>query len=208
MLAGIGGIVLAIRTLRVIERQSEHMANTERAWVLVDKFEEPPLSDGVERPEMLEFFAGRPMAVVHYKIYGNTPARIVSVHVRFHLVNRKDNTSEPDLPDEPVYHDSFGILRDLDSAFVKAAGQEVHLPALFEGDYITSVQLTEIGKGTLFPCIYGRVKYWDSFEREHETRFCYIYRVSHGGPLRKGTGQPMFPSEFRHGGPRAYIRNT
>jgi len=54
--------------------------------------------------------------------------------------------------------------------FVKAADQEVHLPVLFEGGYITSVQLTEIGKGTLFPCIYGRVKYWDSFEREHETR--------------------------------------
>src|ERR1039458_2437169 len=89
VVVGAIGVCAAIRTLRAIEKQSKHMANSERPWILINKLGEAPLLDFVERPEEFEFLSGKPMAVAYYKIYGNTPARIVSIHTRFHFINKK-----------------------------------------------------------------------------------------------------------------------
>jgi len=153
---------------------------------------------------MLEFFAGRQLAVCSLIIIRQSSVDR-HVHVRFHIWLTERTTLRTDLPDEPVYQDSSGILRDL-TLPCQSGRPRVHLPVLFEGGYITSVQLTEIGKGTLFPASI-RVKYWDSFEREHETRFCYIYRIAMAVPFHKGRANRCF-ERVPNGGPRAYIRNT
>jgi len=176
------------------------MANTERAWVLVDKFEEPPLSDGVERPEMLRILRGRPMRLFTIKIYGNTPARMSVYMSGFIWLTERTTLRNQICPMSQVYQDSSAILRDLDSAFVKAADQEVHLPVLFEGGYYIFSQLTEIGKRDVFPCIYGRGEYWDasfSFDRaasqDLPILLYFTTHFSHGGrilPMKRSWAKP------------------
>jgi hypothetical protein len=191
--------------------QAEHMASSERPWVLVEKFGEPLFSDGLERPEMFASMAGTPQAVVDFKLAGSTVARIIGVDVRFHLVPQKGELLQPDLPDEPVYIESSSTNRSPDSAFVKAPGQIVSLPIRLESGYVTAEQLTSISQGALYPCVYGRIRYLDSFvSTPHETRFCFIYRLSYGRTFySNATGKQSIPNRFHEGdGPSVYTRYT
>src|SRR5580658_7144898 len=62
------GVNAANRTLKAIERQEALQANSQRSWVLVDKINEPILSDNT--PEELAALAGVAFFGCSFKVFG------------------------------------------------------------------------------------------------------------------------------------------
>jgi hypothetical protein len=221
VLIGIGGIVFAVRTVLAIEdqgkrmkeqvdlmkRQADLMQASQRAWVLVDNIGEPILYEDIERPEIMSAMAGTPFLVFNLKTVGTTTAKLIGTGARFHLVPRKNGAQpEPALRDEPEYKIGSGTLPQ--AGFVKAPNEGFQIAIPLEDGPVSRDHFAATNEKQLFPCAYGFVTYEDSFGQPHETRFCYIYRVSYRVMISQETGKNVFPSKFELGGPEAYHRYT
>jgi len=187
---------------------AQSLINSQRAWVLVDKINDPILSDNT--PEEILAFAGVSFFGCSLKVFGTTPAKITGAGVRFHLQAKKHGATipEPDLPDEPDYRIGTDKTDYIPPGYVKAPGDNLIVQRPLEDGALGSEQISLIEGQMLFVCAYGFVSYLDAFERPHETRFCYIHRISKLNWIAKDTGRNMYPTKFVIGGPPAYNRYT
>lgn len=204
---GVLGTSAALRTLRVIRRQTDALVEGQRGWIVMDTLGEPTLSDDVqEKPVGMPMQT--PLLVFNLRTVGSTTVKITGTGVRFHLTRPKDGglNPEPWLPEEPDYKIDAGILPQ--AGFVKAPNEGMQIAKALEDGHLSPDQLVSIQSQKLFVCAYGFVTYTDAFERSHETRFCYVYRVSYLCMISDTTGKNVFPSRFILGGPEAYNRYT
>lgn len=184
----------------------EAVMNGERPWILVDNLGAPPIP---EKPTEFTLLPGTPYFVFTLKVFGHTPCRILNVGLRFHREFLKEGiiAEEPNLPEEPVYW--RGMIKSPDipeSGVVKAPNETIQLGITLEEGPLLPDAISAINEGKQFLCAYGFVAYVDSFEREHLTRFCYIYRVSRRAAIHSETGKNIYPSLFVMGGPSCYNR--
>jgi hypothetical protein len=84
----------------------------------------------------------------------------------------------------------------------------MRMGAQLESGALSREDVSLINERRRFLCAYGFVSYTDTFDRPHETRFCYIYRVSSRAVSLVGTGLGIDPSRFRIGGPEEYNQET
>jgi hypothetical protein len=210
VIVGWFGVSAALRTLRVIRLQTDTLISGQRGWVLVDSIGEPTLYENIERPEMFSVLAGTPFIVFNLKAVGGTVVKLVDSGARFHLRDKKEGVErEPDLPEEPDYKVSSKASRQLpQSGFVKAPNEGFQIGIELENGPLTREQFAAVNDQRLFVCAYGFVAYEDAFRQSHETRFCYIYRVSRRSAIHATTGKNVYPSRFVIGGPTAYNRYT
>jgi len=183
------------------------LINSERAWVLVGAVGNP--REGWYRPDMQQYFPG---GVFRFRVYGNTPARIVNARMRLHPVPVVPGSDppKPDLPATPNYGSGSGPTA------LEIPGEGITLPPRgtftirvgLEGGQLTEDQWTKLQRREMLMCAYGFVKYRDSFDKERETRISYTYDFALGGVFTDTDGKPINPPGFYPGGPDAYIRAT
>jgi len=195
---GIVGVTVAVVTLRKIERQTsatensvEIATNAQRGW-LVEK--------GVDKPDLTGVWI---LAVIcRFEVIGISPIKICESKFRFHLVNGRRNSSDtgsvPDLPEEPEYGSPETLVESPDMGSVMAPGATITVKPQFEETFLKPEDAASIENGEKFLCLYGFVKYRDSFasSKIRETRLCYVCGQRHPLDGRKG--------EFVIGGPAAY----
>ena len=201
VVVGGGGIIVALRTLTQIRRQTDATAVAanaakesadavtfvERGWLLTDSWEvTQPTPWPQSGPPALNSFK------YSMKNFGQTPIFVVSTGSRFRLVSSLEN-----LPNEPEYgavlHLPFEIVIAPDKS---TPAVECHV----EPDgRLSSHDVEEIRGGRKMLYGYGFVTYRDVFGKIHETRFCARYH-------------PGFLNDTYHGlrlaGPPAYNRQT
>jgi hypothetical protein len=195
------GVRAAIRTLGAIERQIDLQEASQRSWVLVDKADGPNNLDESED--------GIPFFVFTLKVIGPTPVKLIDAGMRFHLQPRANmQDTEPALPDPPDYKLGGQLVNLLEPEVVKGPNETFAFGMALEDGRFDNARRIEVYEKRLFPCAYGFVIYEDSFGKRHETRFCYVYRVSYRVMVHKETGKNMFTSRFELGGPGVYNRHT
>jgi hypothetical protein len=173
LLAGIIGIIIAIRTLQnlvrqtaAIEKQGNALVNSERAWVLVEIGTLPDFS-GV-RPDTAALLYIMPKI----QNFGRTTARIMKICMRQLQVPKPD-----DLPLEPDYRG------ELSFDFVLPPNK----PIQTMGVPITPQEYVEMREGKTVLYIFGYVSYVDIGSTERETRFCLNYVAPSGfNPIQPG----------------------
>jgi len=148
-----------------------------------------------------------------FKVYGNTPARIIESALIFRVVDGRPNglNTEPDLPESPDYGTPSNSEEIPDMGTVLAPAFQFTSGVPLFGGKLSPEEVIDISERKKFLCAYGFVRYRDSFEKtpDRETRFCYFYDVKLGGVyIEPNTGKRISPDAFRVGGPPEYNRAT
>ncbi|MGB8535583.1 MAG: hypothetical protein WCD57_04150, partial [Acidobacteriaceae bacterium] len=192
---GIGGIVVAVLTLKTIQRQTaatekaaeasleqaNHLVASERAYVLI------------ETGEITDEFSSDESAVGAMDLrpvirnFGKTPARIVGFSI-----NRSDISRRDQLPPEPTYRESPIVEISLPP---ELAIQPMNIQ-------ISLRDFAEPRRGNTTLYIYGFVDYLDFAEQKRRSRFCFIYYIPRG-PSAMKRGFHMAAEV-----PSAYTKNT
>jgi hypothetical protein len=186
-------------------RTSEALMGGQRGWILVENVDAPNI-----RVVMSPQFETLPIFVFRLKVFGFTPCKIRNAGMRFHLANIKEHhlPPEPDLPETPEYNIA-GIAADVpDPGDVLAPRQWFRMTGQLESGAVAREDIPLINESRKFLCAYGFVSYTDTFERQHETRFCYIYRITNRSTRLAEIGMGIDPSRFRIGGPNGYNWQT
>lgn len=176
-LIGITGIVIAICTLRDVEKQTEAtrdsvgvLINSERAWVTISNVRSIKLEP-------------RKLAVGYNQVFnrfrfdiknsGKTVARLMELTPEHRILDR-----ESVLPDAPVY--TFNPTNDLGfihggvlvpDESLKGIGVEIK-------EWIDESKMNLINQGDLTLYVYGILRYFDFAETERRLQFCYRYLPS------------------------------
>ena len=180
---GIGAIGVALRTLRVIERQTkateiaakaaehssaateasvEALINSERAWVMV---EIGPIPDFQPDPNKVQCLWIRPTI----KNYGKTPARIRQIAARAQLV--PDGQSLPPIPEYPI---GPGANLPVDVVLPPSVPiQPIMLP-------ISGQEFIQVQQGDIFLYVHGFIEYLDFSGAKRHSGFCYFYSIQAG----------------------------
>ncbi len=176
--------------------------DSERAWIVIDSH---------RKPEHLEWMSVRtdinPHEVFSWTIKntGRTPARILDIRLRFHYV---DNLNH--LPFRPDYgNGKCTMLSKIPTdGTIIPQGDTAEIATYFEGTNgepgaPTQEQMDAVRSQKAFLVACGSVRYKDTFQRKHETRFCSIYNV-------RMPQHPHVPIEgwFSSGGPERYNKAT
>lgn len=204
---GIAGVVVAIKTLRKIERQTKAgeeaaksgrdsaeaslkqanaLIDAERAWVVesIRFLDEIPYrsNDG-----------GILVAQVTLRNIGKQPAFLKFIQLRFHA----HDTALARLP-------QYRSTEPLPDGFMMAPSSEIHLRALLEEGSFDDEQVQRIRglKGKALKLrLYGRIAY-ESMGREGVNQFCYTWQNQMGFSL---SGDKPF---FEKDGPLGYNSHT
>jgi hypothetical protein len=210
---GFGGIIIAICSLRKIERQiatAERSVTTgvrqfaaeNRPWILIPwgddsaKIGEPHLipAESVSQKEKRRTHCMFPV-----RNYGRSPARVISEKAQLQI-----GPSGAIVPDITAYELGGADHND----FIFAHTATIYAEAeLFPGTFITPEQKSAIDGGTSFLWLCGFLRYKDSLgidetpefkPIEYETRFCYLWETRTNAP------KPY----WRMAGPAQYNRAT
>jgi hypothetical protein len=187
----IAGIVQALAA----KEGADIATNAQRSWIV---------ERGVDDADLTEVWI--PRITCHFKVFGNSPVRVVGAKFRFHLVKsrQKPETSlkEADLPRAPNYGDIDTLISNPQMGRVYAPGDEFSVVPMLDGLFFESGDLKAIESGEKFLCIYGFMSYRDAFSKSktRETRFCYI----HG----ERNSLSRDERQFIVGGPPAYNEVT
>ncbi len=225
ILAGLGAIggLLAILTLRIIKRQTKaaqvaaeaalrqanHIANTERAW-LIPNITQPSDRD-VMSLNVREDNWTLPIQVTFTNL-GKTPAIGISALMEqsSEKIVKPTNDMAPililDLKEPPSYEhwnkqgDAFA------PGSIYAPGEQIHIYLEIERKFlIEEKEAWESGKKCL--CIKGFIEYEDAFD-SYITRFCYAYqdiREIRARAIRsRYPGYARRDREFRKARPESY----
>lgn len=192
LIAGIAGIVVAICTLKIIERQTGHIARqarsmryqttilrnsaeaTRKAAEATEKSVETLIMKERARIRIevgqLEIRPPDDEFAVHavsYKVfcYGTTPAFPLDSRATLIVADSKEPANK-----------TFPIPMSLPSVINPAADGIKKHALLF--DTLQENGFDRIRKGELFPQFYGSIKYRDVFDREREYRFRYVWTLS------------------------------
>jgi hypothetical protein len=187
------GAIVAVCTLRAIEREAKEIQdvakaaalnaqaviNAERPWLVVATFFEK------DKPELCRFGC---------RNQGNTPAKIISISAQPCFATNPSNLPVPPDYSSPVAMPDLTLIVHTDS-FQIGHGVSARQFAESRGRWESVVRADE------FLVYYGNVVYQDtlypesSVEGLHETRWCFIY-------------QPGGEKMFLRGGPKEYNRYT
>lgn len=205
----IGGFAAyaAIRSLNAIEKQArmakesaiiaakntEHMINSERAWILVTKTW--PANIGPQTGERINDFK------FDLKNCGKTVGRLTGPYrARFHLVAGAEKL--PDVPDYRIDSKLFG--GDVRESPVHGAVLAPNQPYREISSQCWDVKITPeifeaIEKGKTGLYFYASLKYFDFAERERELQFCYRFY--------SGDAHSKVP-RWELSGPKEYNKHT
>jgi hypothetical protein len=177
-MVGLLQIVLLFRTWKTIERQANHMATSERPW-LIATVTDPRL------PTEDEQFAFATMPTLENK--GSTPAFLIEIGNAVSVLKRGES-----LPTTPQYAER-DIIRWDGHGVPLAPGGHVARGILHTIDRPLGLRL---GETVLW--VYGYVKYRDAFMDDlRETRYCFRCQPS----MFLGGGEHHFTVD----GPPAYL---
>jgi hypothetical protein len=179
--AGVAGIIVAICTLKVIERQTkatessvEALIRSERPWLLLAKNTTVP----VDPPNNDWKFN------VFVKNVGRTPAKIIALRVEC-LVGK----SRTELPDAQFFT-SDGVFQPFTMPQSDGIEWSLKLPRPWSA--------TEILPERQFLWLCGFVRYHDTLERQdptpYETYFCLVYNPAKG--IRRAAWERSGPREY------------
>jgi len=202
--AGVGGVCLALRTLKAIEKQANAQMDADRAWVLASVIGQPkePITKSIIEEGII------PGIVWQIQVAGNTPARIISERYRCRTVS-VDKTAlppKPELESVPVY---LPNTNSSDGQIVFPPGYSYAVSIPIEngpGNLVERMTLTALGEIAF--CAYGRIEYEDAFKRKGITQVCALYYPLRGGVIKSPDGTVLNPPGFRIGGPPGYNYNT
>jgi hypothetical protein len=206
---GIGGILVAVFTLRIINRQTKATEDSvtaiiasERSWVLVSNIGNP--QEGWRFANNNSYVPG---IILQFKVYGNTPIKVIDGAFDLTWVNRKSGipVAEPDLQESPDYSQALH-LPDIPQGGIPWAPQgtyEIHRVGI-----LTPEQKNRLNNSEIILYAYGFLKYQDAFGKERVTRVCYVYHLQQGGIMTTPDGVVLNPEGFRVGGPPAYNEAT
>ena len=181
-LAGIPGIFVALRTLKVLSRQARSMRRqtkpirksaeaallsaqaimgSERAWILV----KPELPDGLRAAPQNQITRFR----WSIKNVGRTPARLLETDALAARIEKmKDFPPEPRYVGKPLSMNEFLLVPN----------DSIPITWMIEGDSLTEGEVAKIREGlSLHFAAYGYVKYLDVFDKPHTMRFCHRFVV-------------------------------
>lgn len=201
---GIIGACIAIVTLLTLKGQTNHVVASERAWVTVG-ISQPSLEDMSIRAKPDNYGVGIGLT---FKNLGKTPSKIVGSYVRALMADSVDPNARPispNLPESPDYSLKLehSIIAQPGIFWMPRQKFEylVFLPKMF---FEKDLARWEISEKAL--CIYGFIEYVDVFNRNHNTRFCYVYAPIRASlPLQNpASGEMIFPPGFCLSGPKAY----
>lgn len=181
---GLVGGVMAYDTLRTFKRQTDHMVNSERPWMVASiEREKIPQYDGLT---MVGFS-------IRCRNVGKTPAFVVSMKHHGVILPR-----ETDLPDERLPWEKFNVEE----------WPEPGIP-LQPNDFLLRNNFTTwasnppaLRHGIDWLWVYGEIVYLDGQKNRHETRYCFLWDCVHDV---EGVGKD---THFLIRGPASYIRAT
>jgi hypothetical protein len=191
------------------EANTNVIINSERAWVVVKPYKWSPeffpkWEAGDTKPEgdmgTWPISHRFPAQITNV---GRTPAQIEGIAI--HYVRLSTNPSQ--LAAEPNYGEIIS------QKVLLVPNDELAVVSTLSPDdgTLTKAQVSAIAAKKEFLYAYGIVKYRDVHEREHETRFGYLYSTPPEYRIMKeGKIEPISFDKaiFRPGGPPAYNRNT
>lgn len=160
---------------------------SERAWVLVDRIQQPYLTPYENLPNSQQRLGH---CIFFLKNFGRHPATIVASHFEMHLTDRPvgpRNASFYDMPPRTVNQ----------SPYVIPPGAEPvpHEAELIEGFVTASMRDEILVSKNKFLWLCGILRYFDfdpNETEERETRFCFMYetRLNGGEPFWRPDGSP------------------
>ena len=204
-LTGISTAVIALFTIvsvAVFWNQIRTARFSERAWLLVEYVGKSPHLEW----QLMNAHIN-PTTAVSWKIknYGRTPARIRCAKLRFHFINTLN-----ELPHSPDYGDGqcADLVKIPTDGTMFGPNEETPLAVQFKGpggkpSTPTDVQMAAVRSNSGFLMAYGIVEYDDVFKKDHETRFCHIYKTKMPASEHDG-----IRGWFSPGGPESYNRAT
>jgi hypothetical protein len=156
------GIGFAYFTLKAIQRQTEAVINSERAWILGTPSLKSKLRVGAPHTGFVFVWS--------FKNVGRTPARLVETDAASWRVENVRT-----IPESPKYEGKPMPLNN----FLLVPNDSIGFGDLIEpfGDELTREEIDRIREMKLTLIAYGYVIYLDQFEKKHTARFCHTYMV-------------------------------
>lgn len=184
VIVGVGGILVAVRTLNAIASQAQTMerqtAATEKAAEAAKKSADAVINGerawmvGTEPSYVVETNTGKIQNIFYgcsIKNVGKTPSRIQEVG----LTLRKIDSLEKIVPDPtPTYRKEE--IRQF-SGIMVVPGESLAIRPVKLSEELSWAENAAIDDHKLFVYGYGFVKYLDVFDYPRESRFCHYYFV-------------------------------
>jgi len=180
VVVGAWGIVVATRTLKTMKLQTDVLANSERAWVMVD-LEKVPGMGGVQEGTSYEPGSGQFSSHINAYVrcicsnHGQTPARIIEKRCCLKVFDSEDEVPRtPDLDidvKDPVPH-YLGVGKEPSKHDWWVTGEGMEFP----------------GHAVI---IYGVVKYQHLFS-EQVVQTTFGYRITDDHRLERLTNRPKY----------------
>jgi hypothetical protein len=168
--------------------------NSERSWLL---------AEGVDNPDLQQVWINK--ATIRFKIVGNSPLRIMEGELIYTTVaSRPDGKpptmhKKPNLPQEPIYAEPVNLADSPSMGRIHAPGDPVAVEIPLKSTFLTPENVKALEDGNCFLCVYGFLRYQDSFVswKRRETRFCFA--CGNWGPTN-----PKATNGYFVAGPAAY----
>jgi hypothetical protein len=161
VLVGLGGVFAAMWTLLAIKSQTNHMVNSERAWVIISATHPPalvPLSPGMIRPWNVFRFdlvnKGKTVATI---MEFNGGCRVLPIDAAL--------PSVPEYTRPPLQMHGYVLAPDIT---INGVSVEIDEP-------LDARKLNLILRSELRLYVYGFIDYLDFSMKPHTIKFCYIF---------------------------------
>jgi hypothetical protein len=188
------------------KRNTDAIIAAERAWLVVEILP-------IDHKLMWDINAV-PMnwaLLVNFKVTnsGRTAAKFLSGSIRPHIVETVDPDAHlvvPRLPSPPPYWPDSPIF---EAGKMWPPRKEFHCGSVIGKSLIVDSH-AEMKDAKKAFCLYGILRYEDSFGKARETRFAYVYQYMRvgGGLLNQKTGRPIDPPGFWAYDCEEYNRST
>lgn len=184
-------VAVVRRIARAANKNADALIDAERAWIIASPAQNAPEIGFIPPPNHPPELDGADTSnyfSVAFKNTGKTPAKLTDSAVMYRLFN---NLNE--IPPEPNYGPR-GTLGDIPLS----TGDSLGAFAFLQPNTILTYDVAQaVFRQGAFLLAYGIVSYRDVFEREHETRFGYIYHFPQGGdPTPAGFRREKVPAAY------------
>jgi hypothetical protein len=168
-------------------------ANSQRSWLL---------AEGVDKPDLQQVWINK--ATLNFKVIGNSPLRIMEGKLIYTVIGSRPDKpkvfyKKPDLPERPAYGEPLNLADSPSMGRIHAPGDPVTVEIPLESLFLKPENVKALEDGESFLCVYGFVRYRDSFIswKRRETRFCFA--CGNWGPT-----SPKASAGYVVAGPAAY----
>ncbi len=201
LLVGFFGVQAANRTLKVIERQTNHMVASERAWITAVPSQQQQTAFFAREQEISGVQGDDPRPRVlslqlEFKNIGKTPARLDEIAMDCKYIEHEPSK----LPENPEYKQFRQCNKEL---FVPDSSTTWYTQLSESDRMLSRSQIEKIKANQSFLYVYGIVKYRDILGDLHETAFGFSSYFPPDYKLDAITGW-----NFRPDGPPAYNQAT